>query len=114
MSAPLTITATRAVWMNEYHTPAELLAYIERGDYGRAVDIVWCYGEPEKKELSNYTRVGEADITLRLLPRDQQAAMAVEALSKKLQELRAAYMQKQQEILDQISKLQAITYEAEA
>jgi hypothetical protein len=111
----LTITTTRAVWLNQYHTPDELMKYLERGEGGRASDILTTYGPPEMEKFGEgYTRIGEADITYRLLPRDEQAALAVASLNRKLEELRAAYLQKQQEIMEQISKLQAITYEAEA
>jgi hypothetical protein len=51
---------------------------------------------------------------LRLLPRDEQTKLAVQALQQKLDQLRAAYMAKQQEILDQISRMQAIEYVSEA
>jgi hypothetical protein len=115
MSKPITITATRAVWINQYHTPAELLSYLERGEHGRIVDIVSVYGSPDMDKFGDtYTRIGEADVTLRLLPRDEQTKLAVQALQQKLDQLRAAYMAKQQEIMDQISRMQAIEYVSEA
>ena len=110
MSEPLTITATVAVWMSEYHTPAELMQYIERGDGAGAMSTLTLYGPPDKKSFCEYARMGEADVTLRLLPRDTQVRMAVQSLNEKLDQLRAAYHQKQQEILAQISKLQALDY----
>lgn len=110
MSQALTITATVAVWMSEYHTPAELMQYIERGDGAGAVSTLTLYGPPDKKSFCDYTRMGEAEVTLRLLPRDEQVRMAVQSLNEKLDKLRAAYLQKQQEILAEISKLQALDY----
>jgi hypothetical protein len=48
------------------------------------------------------------------MPRDEQTAIAVERLQAKLAKERAESMQRQNAILAEISKLQAITYEAEA
>jgi hypothetical protein len=114
MNDPITITVTRAAWLSQYHSPDELMQAVEGGAAGRVVDMVSIYGAPDKQEWAGYTRVGEAEVTLHLLPRDQQAALAVAALNRKLQELRAAYLAKQQEIMEQISKLQAITHEVSA
>jgi hypothetical protein len=114
MNAPITITGTCAVWLNEFHTPAEILDYLDAGNTCRALDVMCFYGSPELEKFSSYARIGEAQVTVTLLPRDKQTAMAVQALNAKLQELRAAYQQKQQEIMDQISRLQAIEYVSEA
>lgn len=115
MNKPLIVTASCAVWMNQYHTPAELLGYVESNKPGRAIDILSFYGPPSLEKFGDdYMRVGDAEVTLHLLPRDKQAAMAVQQLNKKLADLRAAYMERQQEILAQISKLQALTNDVEA
>jgi hypothetical protein len=114
MSKTMTITATMAVWMNDYHTPAELLQHIERGDNVAAVGILSLYGPPDRKTFCDYTRMGEADVTLRLLPRDEQTKLAVQKLNQKLEDLRSRYMEAQSQILAQISKLQAIEYVSEA
>jgi hypothetical protein len=106
---PITITATRSVWLNEWHTPDELVQLLERGQHDRAVDILCCYGDPSLESFGQgYTRVGEADVTVRLIPRDEQTKLAVQSLNKKLDELRAQYLQAQQEILERIQKLQAL------
>jgi hypothetical protein len=49
-------------------------------------------------------------VTVRLLPRDEQTRMALAGLNAKLDQLRAAYLEKQQEILEEINKLQALDY----
>lgn len=110
MNAPITVTTTRAVWLSSYHSPADLMARVERGDSGAIVDMVSIYGDPKREAWAGYTRVGEADVTVRLLPRDEQTRMALAGLNAKLDQLRAAYLEKQQEILEEIQKLQALDY----
>lgn len=113
MNDPITITATVAAWLtnSEYHgRPQDLLAAIERGDAVGAVSMLSLYGPPSKQTFSDCLRVGEADVTVRLMPRDEQTRLAVAALNGQLEKLRAAYLTRQQEIMAQISKLQAIEY----
>jgi len=106
------ITATVAAWLHGGYgsEPQDMLAAIEKGDSVRVINMMALYGKPEMSAFGDYVRVGEADVTLRLLPRDEQTRKAVETLNRKLNELRAAYLTKQQEIMEQISKLQALDY----
>lgn len=116
MNEPITVTATVAAWLHGGYgsMPHDLIAAIEKGDSVRAVNMVALWGSPDNDSFGEYARVGEADVTLRLLPRDEQMRLAVQALNEKLNDLRARYMQAQQQILDQISSLQALTNEVEA
>jgi hypothetical protein len=115
MSKPMTITATLAAWMGDYNSPARFMEHIERGEHAKAANMLMFYGATEMASFGEgYIRMGEADVTVRLLPRDEQTRLAVKSLQAKLDELRAAYLTKQQEILDQINKLQAIEYVSEA
>lgn len=113
MNNPITITATVSAWLyqgSHSSSPASLLEAIEKGNATRAIGMLHFYGAPTQEKFGDYARVGEAEITLRLAPRDEQVRAAVHALNDKLNELRAAYLQRQQEYLDQISKLQALEY----
>lgn len=113
---PITITATVAVWTrdSEYNGISDVLANLEAGRHQRVVDSLIFYGAPDSKTFGDYIRFGEADVIVRLLPRDEQTRIAVQTLNDKLTKLRAAYVSRQQEILAQISKLQALTNEADA
>lgn len=111
MNESITVTVTRSVWLSSYHTPSELMDRLESGDAGSVVNMLTIYGEPDKDKWSDYTRIGEADVTVRLLPRDEQTRLAITSLNQKLNQLRAAYLEKQQEIMQQISNLQALTNE---
>ena len=112
MSEPITITAEVPAYLNPYRMPHELMAALENGEAESAVAMLsyWSHANPPK----DYTRVGDATITLRLMPQDEQVRMAVEALQRKLDEERAEWLKRQQAILAQISKLQALSYEPEA
>jgi hypothetical protein len=115
MNEPVTVTATVAVWLHttEYSgRPQDLTAYLEKGDAVSAINMLSFYGPTTKQTFSDCTRIGEADITMRLISRDEQTRLALTALQAQLEKLRSAYMQRQQEILAQISKLQALTNEA--
>lgn len=115
---PITVTATVSVWLgnSEYSRtrPQDLVAALEKGDTHAVVNAVYFYGPADKEKFADNIKVGEADITIRLISRDEQTRMALEGLNEQLQKLRAAYHERQQEILTQISKLQAITFEVPA
>ena len=111
MSKPITITGTVAVWLYSFNRPTDLLEAIEKGNTRQALGMLSYYGSPDSASFGEHTRVGEADVTVRLLPRDEQTRIAVEALNKKLEKLRAAYLTAQQEVYEQITKLQALTNE---
>jgi hypothetical protein len=116
-SQPITVTTTVAVWLanTEYSgRPQDLVDALAKGDAIRVVNLLQFYGEAGKEKFCDYIKVGEADITLRLISRDEQTRMALEALNAQLQKLRAAYMERQQEILTQISNLQALPCEVSA
>ena len=114
MSNPITIKATRGVWLYQHSSMDELMTYVEQGKPGWAVNMLTIYGDPDLSQFADYLRVGEADVTVTLLPRDEQAAMAVMQLRAKLDKLREAYAEAQREILAQISKYEALTNEVQA
>lgn len=110
MSEPITITADLSAYLSPYNMPHDLMHRLEKGDAKGAAGMLsyWSHDKPPK----DYTKVGDATITLTLLPQDEQVALAVKALQAKLEEGRAEWHRRQQEIIAQISKLQALTYEA--
>lgn len=110
----ITIKATTAVWLYQGSKPHQLVAHIEKGNHRAALDMLHLYGPASMDKFGDYVRVGEADVTVRLIPRDDQVRMAVDSLKEQLEQARAAFHAKQQEILDEINKLQAITFDAGA
>jgi hypothetical protein len=59
-----------------------------------------------------YTHIGSVTMTVDVKPTDQIALDKIEALKAKLQTVRAENQQRENAILDQISKLQALTFQA--
>lgn len=112
MDNPITITATVACWVSkEPYNQRELRRALESGNATRVVDRLMLYGEPDKNKFCDYIRIGEADVTLRLIPKDEQTRLAVQSLREQLAEERGKWHERQQAILAEISKLQALTFE---
>jgi hypothetical protein len=113
MNEPITITATVAAWVSSGYTQRDLMAAIEVGDSVAAINaLTFC--ETSEEDFGDFLRVGEAEVTVTLIPRNEQAALMVKALQDKLEEERGKWLERQQAILNEISKLQALTYEAAA
>ncbi|MGL5117575.1 MAG: hypothetical protein ACRC7C_19860 [Beijerinckiaceae bacterium] len=105
------ITATIGAWINlEYSAMDRMTDAIKTGDHEQAVnEPMYSLGG-----LTGYTQVGTAEITLTLFPQNDIQGKQLEALNEQLQVLRAENQRKENYLLDKISKLSALTYEAEA
>lgn len=112
MDNPIKITATRSVWLSPHDKPASLLDAVSRGNHAAVCDMLTIYGNTDRESFCDYAKVGTAEVTIHLLPADQQTRAAVAALQAKLEQERAEWLRKQAAILAEISKLQALTYEA--
>ena len=111
MNAPITITATVAAWVSTGYSQKELMRHIERGDAVRAVSTLVTWGGTDEKEFGgDYIRVGEADVTVRLIPKDEQVRAMVQTLQAQLEKNRAEWLERQQAILAEISKLSALEH----
>jgi hypothetical protein len=64
------------------------------------------------KYMSEYTLIGTATVTIELHTEDQILASQLDALKAQLQAVRAENQRRENAILDQISKLQALTFTA--
>jgi hypothetical protein len=62
----------------------------------------------------NYLLIGKATVTLELVKPEDLHGKQVEALRHKLQTMRAEHQKAQNALIDQISKLEALTYEGGA
>ena len=114
MSNPITIKATRAVWLSTRNNLSDVAHYLDQGKTDLALGLLSIVGPASWETFADYIRIGDAEVTLTLKPRDEQAAMAVMQLRAKLDKLREAYAEAQREILAQISKYEAITNEVTA
>lgn len=113
MNQPITVTATVAAWLASSYSPTELLDRIARGDAIGAVEKLAFYRPVDAEAFGDWVRVGDAQVTVTLLPRDEQVSRAVAMLKQQLEQARAEWLTKQQEIMTSISKLQALEYSPE-
>ena len=91
MSNPITIKATRGVWLPPHNNLSDVSHYLEQGKTDLALSLLSIVGPASWETFSDYVRIGDAEVTLTLKPRDEQAAMAVVQLRAKLDKLREAY-----------------------
>lgn len=111
---PIVITATLAAWVHSGYAQRNLISHLECGEWVKAAGSLVFYGTPDKDKFGEgYVRVGEADVTVRLLPKDEQTRLAVQALQAQLDEERIKWHERQQAILAEISKLSAISFDGE-
>ena len=75
---------------------------IERGEQ---LPSIWGF------EDKTATKIGTAIVTVTLLPKEEYHSRQLASLNEALQTVRAENQQRENDILDRISKLTAITYE---
>lgn len=92
------ITFNAFAYKAEYHD-------MERIAAGK--ELPWLWQFESKDEL----KIGTAVVTVTLFPKEVLHANELAALNEKLQEVRAENQKRENAILDQISKLQALTFE---
>lgn len=75
---------------------------------GRTMPRITQHGDYFEKE--GYPQIGVATVTIQLFSKDEITSKKLEALKQQLHTVRAENQQRENAILDQISKLQAIDY----
>jgi alkylated DNA nucleotide flippase Atl1 len=106
--APIKITATVGAYVTEYRDAATMVEALEKGRGEYVVGNFLAYAGHDMSKT--WTRVGTAEITVTLASRDEQVQAAVKALNGQLESARAEFMEKQAQIMERISKLQALEY----
>lgn len=114
MNEPITITVTTSVWLygGTNSSPHDLVAALQRGDTKQITRMLHYYGGPDQEKFGDYTKVGTADMTINFLSQDEQIRLAVSCLNEKLNKARAEFLTLQADILEQVGKMTALTYEA--
>lgn len=108
---PITITATLPAWLTYGDGITRLLDHVKKGSGQAAASMLAYYAGDMTKGERPWTRVGTAELTITLLPSDDMTTAALQSLQAELASERAESMQRQNAILERISKLQALTYE---
>lgn len=98
------------VWLTSYSSPDALNSQEDQGVVGAtALHFPW---RDDQSGPEGWTRCGVATITYEFCGLDELAANKVVALKAELEKDRAESEVRQNRILDQISKLQALEYMA--
>lgn len=87
---------------------------IEDVPSGKVFPLITAADDSGYFEQQGYTLVGTATVTVELYAEGQIQAARISALKSQLQTVRAENQQRENAILDQISKLQAIDYTGDA
>jgi hypothetical protein len=112
MSTPITFTGTVKAWTtSKWHNIDCVLKTLKDGDKDAAAASL-TYVNHDMSSAEDWVEAGVATITVTLYPREKLVAKELDGLNTQLQKVRADNQQRENAILDRISKLQAITYEA--
>jgi hypothetical protein len=84
---------------------------VKEGDLDEAASAL-TYINHDMSDTEGWAEVGVATITVTFHNRDELVAKELDGLNTQLQKVRAENQQRENAILDRISKLQAITYDA--
>ena len=98
----------------QFKAKAYLSSYrdITEAANGSHMPMIWHGDSGGYFEKQGYTLIGTAEVTIELHTEDQiMTAKLVEALQAQLQTVRAENQQRENAILDEISKLTAISYD---
>jgi len=108
MSTPITFTGTTKVWTtSQWRDIDHILHIIKKGNLDEAASAL-SYLNSDMSNAEEWVEVGVATITVTLHPREEVVAKEIEGLNTQLQKVRAENQQRENAILDRISKLQAI------
>jgi len=100
----------------QFQAKAYLSKYRDIADVanGECLPQIIAGNESSYYEQQGYSLIGTATVTVELHTEDQIMAAKLAALKEQLQAVRAENQQRENAILDQISKLQAIDYAGDA
>lgn len=96
----------------QFTAKAYLSSYIDITEVANSSHMpMICNSDSGYLEKQGYTQIGTATVTIELHTNDQIMAAKLESLQAKLQTVRAENQERENAILDKISKLQAISYD---
>lgn len=112
MTTPIQFTGTTKAWTtSQWRDINSLLHTVKEGKFDDAAAEM-SYLNHDMSNTDGWAEVGIATITVTFYPRDELVAKELEGLNAQLQNVRAENQRRENAILDRISKLQAIAYEA--
>jgi hypothetical protein len=112
MSTPIQFTGTVKAWAtSQWRNVDHILHLVKEGDFDEAASVM-TYTNNDMSDAEGWAEAGVATIAITLHPRDELVAKELEGLSTQLQKVRAENQQRENAILDRISKLQALEHAA--
>lgn len=112
MSEPIKFTGTTKVWTTSpWRNIDYILHTVKEGRFDEAASGL-TYLNHDMSDTDGWAEVGVATITVTFHPRDELVAKELEGLNAQLQAVRAENQQRENAILDRISKLQALEFTA--
>lgn len=112
MTNPVQFTGTVKAWTSSTWRGIDTVLHaVKEGELDDAASML-TYLNHDMSDTEGWAEVGVATITVTFYPRDELVAKELEGLNEQLQKVRAENQRRENAILDRISKLQAITYEA--
>lgn len=113
---PIIVRGNASVWLSDWMTKSETAADVIAGiATDRLPPTFPILSRPDANHSHGsepWLKIGTAEIVLALTPPDTIAADEIRALQASLEAMRAQHHLAQQALLNRISKLQAISYEA--
>jgi hypothetical protein len=101
-----TFKAPISVWISQYsHHDAASLQTVSSAD-GL---VLW---EGDQKPMEGYTKIGKGEVTITIASRDEIVTGKVDSLRADLAKDRAESQVRQNALMQKISELEALTYEA--
>jgi hypothetical protein len=114
MSNPTQFTGTVKAWTTStWRGIDSVLHSVQGGELDEAASVL-TYTNNDMSNVEDWVEVGVATITVMLHPREELVAKELEGLNNQLANVRAANQQRENAILDRISKLQALDYAGES
>ena len=114
MNQPTTIKGKQKAWIAHRHLTAQDLANMAKDGKSASILDELTLTNVNMSDNPAWLQVGFAEVTLTLLDDKHVTATQLAQLQAQLQTVRAENQKRENAILDQISKLQAITYTPEA
>jgi hypothetical protein len=112
MTTPIKFTGTTKAWTTSHWQNIDTILHrVNKGELDEAASTLM-YINQDMSDSEGWAEVGVATITVELYPREELVSKELDGLKVQLEKVRADNQQRENAILDRISKLLAVTYDA--
>ena len=111
MTTPIQFTGTTKAWTSsQWRGIDTILHMVNKAELDDAASAL-TYINHDMSDTEGWAEVGIATITVEFYPREELVSKELDGLKVQLEKVRADNQQRENAILDRISKLLAVTYE---